>query len=1123
MGFHNQKPTIAIYTPFVSGFYLTKVVSEARKIAIQKQLGLMIIITNGFDEFDLPVGIDNIDAAFISLNAIHSSLIAQLQARNIPLISSVDQYASQGVNYIFSHHAQGARLAFEHLLSLGHTRIGCIGDSTVIDSEVRIKAIQQLCKEQNHPLPDEWIIDISALTLSGGSEAASAFIERKLPCTAFFCASDMAAIGFEAALRGIHLKVPDDIAIVGVDNTLLGKTHAPAISSLDQNIPALMESSFQFLLDELNNSHKETTHPPVQQPLRKIPQILHIRQSCGGENSFKPVSREELVSQTARSMQDEHETAMALTDLGYELLPKLSQLWGPFMLWGSVSTFDHADNPRDRQKTQRNSTASFKQEASIKHVRYNQMDMPSWADVPAQQANPLTFSFSRSPDIKESQRALKIVDFFGNLRLSSELIDQAGLVTATEQFPPQQIGSIPLPDHPLLTLLPIKSNDTYWGVLSLVDELKPDMDHDAYDMFYYYLGLMNFFIQRQALADSIKEQAKEAKELAERLEAIAKASNDGIWTWEFEDNTVAWNRRLLEMLGFVSEHDIRIYRNMTFLERVHAEDRDNVERALNAHLQHRLPFKMTFRLQSKSGSFLWVDASGQAIRAPSGKPKRFVGALTDITENTLSRKKMAFLAHHDFLTELPNRTYFTKQVDQHIESLPDSPFAMMLLDLNRFKAFNDSFGHKAGDELLKHVAKSIGASLRKHDHFSRFGSDEFGLMCQVSNRMEAAKLSERIINTLTHDFHYGSFDILITGCLGISLYPQDGKSSETLIKKAEVALSFAKKKQSSHGVFFSREMAADQKKAIAMENELRRAIEHNELYLLLQPQVCTQTGLIVGAEALSRWRSKRYGNVPPGVFITLAEDTGLISLIGEWVLTELLSIAKRWEGTQLENIKLSFNVSPGQILDNNFADRTQRIIEECDVEPHRLCLEITESAAIDDIEHTRHQLQQLSEFGIKISLDDFGTGYSSLSLLNQLPLHWVKIDRSFVTHLNEPKPSQQNLVSSITSMCHALKYQVVAEGVETESQRNAVLDIGCDQIQGYFYSPPIDENAFVEMVVAYQKAAQQASAKTSSERASTQKLVMIQNTPPPSSVNKDDISTHQPATHHSTKNKQNNP
>lgn len=1064
MGYRNQKPIIAIYTPFVSGFYLTKVVSEARKLSIQKQLQLVVIITNSFDEFDLPVSIENIDAAFISLNAVSQSLIKQLQSHGIPLIATVDKYAAYGVDYIVSNQSQGAKDAYEHLVSLGHTRIGCIGDSTVIDSELRIAAIKQHCQACSYPLPDDWIIDISALTLSGGSEAASSYIERNLPCTAFFCASDMAAVGFESALRGIDIRVPDDIAIVGVDNTVLGQTHSPAITSLDQNIAEMVKTGFEFLMDQLASTQPTPKPSPVDQPLALISQTLHVRQSCGGAKGHHPKSRASLVSKTARNMQDEHETAMALTDLGYELLPKLSQLWGPFMLWGCVSTFRHTPTTLKESGHRVSKATPFKQESSLKYVRYNQMDMPNWDEQTTSTSTHLQFDFSRSSAPSQGQHKLKTLDFFGNLQLSPELLNHIGSLTPVERFPPQRLGTVPLPDNALITLLPIKSNDAYWGLLSLVDELRPDMDHDAYDMFYYYLGLMNFFVQRQALAESIKEQAEEAQELAERLEAIAKASNDGIWTWEFDDNTVIWNRRLLEMLGFVSEHDIRLYRNMTFLERVHSEDRDDVEHALNAHLKHRLPFKLTFRLKSKSGTFLWVDGSGQAIRDVDGKPKRFVGALTDITENTLSRKKMAFLAHHDNLTELPNRAFFTKQVDQHIHSLPDSPFAMMMLDINRFKAFNDSFGHKAGDELLKHVAKSIGVSLRKHDLFSRFGSDEFGLMCQVSNRMEAAKLSERIISTLTHDFHYGSFDILITGCLGMSLYPQDGKSSETLIKKAEVALSFAKKKQSSLGVFFSREMAGDQKKAIAMENELRKAVDQDEMYLLLQPQVCTKTGLIVGAEALCRWRSKRYGNVPPDVFITLAEDTGLISLIGDWVLTELLEIAKRWKGSSLESIKLSFNVSPGQILDHSFAERTQRMIQQMGVQPSRLCLEITESAAIDDIEHTRQQLQHLADFGLTISLDDFGTGYSSLSLLNQLPLHWVKIDRSFVTHLNDPQPSRQNLVPSITAMCHALNYQVVVEGVETEPQKNAVVAIGCDQIQGYFYSPPINEIAFEKLV-----------------------------------------------------------
>lgn len=504
---------------------------------------------------------------------------------------------------------------------------------------------------------------------------------------------------------------------------------------------------------------------------------------------------------------------------------------------------------------------------------------------------------------------------------------------------------------------------------------------------------------------------------------------------------------------------------MSFFERVHPQDQGYLRRLLKAHLEDYKVFKAKFRIQAKNGKYIWVDASGEGIREPSGHVRRFVGSMTDITEQRQSEKKIKLLAYNDSLTGLPNRVSVTQSLERHIHNRPNQPLAVMLMDLNRFKMVNDNFGHQMGDALLIHVAKTVRQSLRGSDVLGRLGGDEFLMLCRVKDDQEAIMLSERILSELNGVFNEEGVELAVRGSLGISVFPKDSNDRDELIKKADIAMFKAKSRHSERAVLYTPGMDVDMKDIVAMESHLRRSIDNDELFLVLQPQVDMHTEEVVGAEVLARWDSNEFGFVPPGEFIPLAEETGFINQLGEWVLDQALEILQRWHVRGMTDMKLSINVSAGQLLDQSFGERICSKINQTDIAPNALTLEITESAAINDMDQSRILLERIAQLGVNVSLDDFGTGYSSLSLLNNLPLNWVKIDKSFIFQL-KPEDAKRGMVKSITEMCHSLGYRVVAEGVETMDQLALLRQIGCDQIQGFIYARPVEIDQFEEQYLA---------------------------------------------------------
>ncbi|MGZ4982441.1 MAG: EAL domain-containing protein [Methylobacter sp.] len=449
-----------------------------------------------------------------------------------------------------------------------------------------------------------------------------------------------------------------------------------------------------------------------------------------------------------------------------------------------------------------------------------------------------------------------------------------------------------------------------------------------------------------------------------------------------------------------------------------------------------------------------------------GRPG-YVIALRDITERKSAEEEIKQLAFYDLLTKLPNRRLLQERLKHSIdvERREGKQLALLMLDLDRFKAVNDSLGHQAGDALLQQVAERITNRLRDVDMVARLGGDEFIVLLEdIAHPDDAARVAEKIISDLSKPFKLAqSDDVRIGASIGISLYPQHGDDSEILVDYADAALYHAKDNGRGCFAYFSEELTISARKRIELENRLRRAIQQQELRVFYQPQIDIITGRIVGAEALVHWQDPIEGLIRPSCFIPIAEETSLIVDIGEWVLREACRQGRLWLDMELPLLTMAVNVSSHQFQRSDISALAAKVLAETHFPAGRLELEITESGLMENQDKTTVILNSLHDQGIHLAIDDFGTGYSSLAYLKRFSLDVLKIDKSFIAEIPF-NTDDMEIAATIVAMGHTLGFKVLAEGVETPDQLAFLRETGCDIYQGFIASPPLPAEEFAELL-----------------------------------------------------------
>jgi diguanylate cyclase (GGDEF)-like protein/PAS domain S-box-containing protein len=548
----------------------------------------------------------------------------------------------------------------------------------------------------------------------------------------------------------------------------------------------------------------------------------------------------------------------------------------------------------------------------------------------------------------------------------------------------------------------------------------------------------------------------------ERLARALDAGSDGLWDWNINTGQTWFSDRWLTMLGYEPgelESHVRTWHRL-----VHPEDEARALELLQGHFDGRSSiYESEHRLRRKDGSWAWVLARGKVVQRDAlGRPEQIVGTHIDVGERKIAQERIAHMARHDGLTGLANRTHFHELLRLTLREVAGNggACALMCLDLDRFKTVNDTVGHMAGDEVLKLVAERIAERVQPWGTVARLGGDEFAVLV-TSNPTDdyLEKLAVELVATVSEPFSYGGQSIQIGLSIGIARAPQHGLVERVLFSRADLALYQAKADGRSCYRLFDAAMDEAITRRRELERDLRKALTDEELQLHYQPQVRAGTSELIGFEALVRWRHSTRGVIPPSEFIPIAEETGLISALGEWVLRTACSEAASWT----RPLKLAVNLSPREFQQSDLPDLILSILNETGLPPSRLEIEITETAIFADTSRARSILQRLKALGITIAMDDFGTGYASLATLQAFPFDKIKIDRSFVGQI-ETSPQAVAIVRAVLGLGRGLGICVVAEGVETAAQMRFLANEECHELQGYLFGKPQPIGSFAEAV-----------------------------------------------------------
>lgn len=564
-----------------------------------------------------------------------------------------------------------------------------------------------------------------------------------------------------------------------------------------------------------------------------------------------------------------------------------------------------------------------------------------------------------------------------------------------------------------------------------------------------------------------RKRAEEAlRESEERYALAAKGANDGLWDWDLRKNSVYYSARWKEILGH-SDEEIGDSPQEWF-SRVHPDDLAGLQTELKAHQDGRSGhFEHEHRLRRKDGSYRWVLVRGIAVRDSDGTAYRMAGSLTDITDRKETEERLMYDALHDHLTGLPNRAFFLTLLDRSIRRAKrrsDYTFAVLFIDLDRFKLVNDSLGHGFGDQLLVELAERLKKCLRPGDVVARLGGDEFTvLLDDIREPSDATRVAERILAELQAPFELGGNETFTTASIGIALGTGGHDLPEYILRDADTAMYRAKSRGKARYEMFDEAMHARAVAQLKLETDLRRALAREEFRVRYQPIVELNSGKITGFEALLRWEHPERGLVSPGEFIPVAEETGLIIPIGRFVLEKACRQTAQWQRKYPEysDLSISVNLSVRHFQRPNLVEEVTEVLRLSGLLPSSLRVEITESVLMDDPEANKETIRALRKLGVQVQIDDFGTGYSSLSYLQRFSVDTLKIDRSFIAGAET-----WDIVQTIVGLARDLGVDVIAEGVETEEQSRRLKALQCHRAQGYLFREPVDAETAERMLAA---------------------------------------------------------
>ena len=566
-------------------------------------------------------------------------------------------------------------------------------------------------------------------------------------------------------------------------------------------------------------------------------------------------------------------------------------------------------------------------------------------------------------------------------------------------------------------------------------------------------------VVRDVTARIAAEQA--AKDLEVNYQAIFNAVNDGIIIYDVETwNIIDVNEKTCTLFGCLRDEMLRKKMGDFGIGEIPYTEKESwawFQKAIQGET-----VRYDWKIKNAQGEYVNLEVSLKEIKL--GEKLHILTVLRDMSEYELAKERIYRLVNFDNLTKLPNRTLFNDRLHIALAHAKRNgeKLAVLFVDLDRFKTINESLGYVIGDAVLQEVAERLKLCIRDEDTLCRMGADEFVIIVtDIEKISNMTKIVSRMATTLSMPYTIGEVELRITASIGMTFYPDNGHTPEMLLRHAELAMHHAKESGGNNCKFFTESLNDVVAERLSLENSLRLAIERNEFVLYYQPQVNIKTNELIGVEALIRWNHPQHGLIYPAKFIPASEETGIIILIGEWVLREVCRQHLSWIDFGLPAIQIAVNVSAIQFQEKQFRFTLQEIIKSYNINPTYLELELTEGIIMKDAHTVIEELHFLKALGVKLSIDDFGTGYSSLQYLSKFPIDKLKIDQSFIRAMDDD-PASFVIIETIISLAEKLQIKVIAEGVETKEALQKIAECGCDEVQGYYFSEPLPAREFVE-------------------------------------------------------------
>lgn len=1007
-----KRRRINLLIPYLDGDYYGTIFTTLQQQAGEKNAVLFTIQSlpsvRNPAAFDFPIGTEEADGWILVTNPLTAmpaspDLLRAIRATGKPVVTIGYIEPRIPCDAVVIDNRTAVREAVLHLVhEHGHRRIAFVGGTEHIDLVERFEGYKDALRECGIPYEESLHFEAFNAMRHGGIRAAEEMLKRDVSFTAVIAATDLNAVGLIETLQAAGRNIPRDVAVIGFDDLPLSAEHAPPLTTVHQPIAELARKALEALFRRMDGDAAEET-------VIRVPTRFVRRASCGCSYAVKAATAKAMKKELAHLQGSIRQLIASHNQLVYNLANAsrsavfdLSKMFLGIGRWGCLVMWEPDGRGEERLVVKQ------------------------------------TFSQTGDP------------------------VPPPGTTVAIERFPPAEwlpkIGK-----NEFVRVQFLRSDAEDLGFIVLVGSVDRLILISEVDITRITCNISVTALLRDRLFHQVRT-------IADQLEIVSRTTNDGIWDWDIESRKVNWSTRIHDMMNIIGEtltDDERSFQRL-----IHPEDLPRFIDTLKKHIEQGEPFKIEFRIQSQTtGRQLWLFAAGDTIRDEQGKAVRMIGSLNNITEKKRAEQQIIRLAFHDALTGLPNRQLLRERFHQY-KSRADKTgrkIGILMIDLDRFKIINDTLGHQTGDRLLVAVGRALeqlaappgGSGSGAADAFTvaRLGGDEFlVLVSGMRDDGELQQAADRIIDRFQEPFLVDQLELYTTASIGLAVYPDDGTDLDTLTRSADIAMYKAKENGKNRSERYSRDNHTLTVERLAMENELRRALERGEFELFYQPQFSLEDGRIYGIEALIRWRSAERGLVHPGDFIPLAEDGGLIIPIGRWVLREACRQQKRWLDEGLPPSIVSVNISASQLQQNDFVDMVKDILAETGLPPQSLCLEITESTAIMNWNNSVETLEKLRDLGVQLALDDFGTGYSSLSMLKRLPIRNVKIDRSFVRDLAENR-NDAAIASAIISLARSLGLTVIAEGVETEAQKERLRQEGCHCIQGFVFSEPLPAEA----------------------------------------------------------------